>query len=93
MDYRIEKDSLGEVAVPADKLWGAQTQRSYENFRIGKEKIPTELVTVFAQLKKAAAIVNGELDVLDKARVEAIVQACDEIIRGNGETTSRWLFG
>lgn len=81
MDYRIEKDSLGEVAVPADKLWGAQTQRSYENFRIGKEKIPAELVTVFAQLKKAAAIVNGELDVLDKARVEAIVQACDEIIR------------
>ena len=60
MDYRIEKDSLGEVAVPSDKLWGAQTQRSYENFRIGKEKIPTELVTVFAQLKKAAAIVNGE---------------------------------
>lgn len=96
MDYRIEKDSLGEVAVPGDKLWGAQTQRSYENFRIGKEKIPTELVTVFAQLKKAAAIVNGELDVLDKVRVEAIVQACDEIIRGKWKDNfplAVWMTG
>lgn len=96
MDYRIEKDSLGEVAVPSDKLWGAQTQRSYENFRIGKEKIPTELVTVFAQLKKAAAIVNGELDVLDKVRVEAIVQACDEIIQGKWKDNfplAVWMTG
>ena len=53
MEYRIEKDSMGEIKVPADKLWGAQTQRSFENFRIGTEKIPSEMVTVFAYLKKA----------------------------------------
>ncbi|MFA6851359.1 MAG: class II fumarate hydratase, partial [Selenomonadaceae bacterium] len=51
MDYRIEKDSLGEVQVPVDKLWGAQTQRSFENFKIGTEKIPVEMVQVFALLK------------------------------------------
>ena len=59
MEYRIEKDSMGEIKVPADKLWGAQTQRSFENFRIGTEKIPPEMVTVFGYLKKAAAMVNN----------------------------------
>ena len=58
MEYRMEKDSMGEVKVPAQKLWGAQTQRSLENFRIGTEKIPAEMVTVFAYLKKTAALVN-----------------------------------
>ena len=65
MDYRIEKDSMGEIRVPADKLWGAQTQRSFENFQIGTEKIPHAMVTVFAYLKKAAALVNKELGVVD----------------------------
>lgn len=80
MEYRIEKDSLGEVKVPADKLWGAQTQRSYENFRIGSEKIPGEMVTVFGILKRAAATVNKALGVLDETRAEAIIAACDELL-------------
>lgn len=82
MEFRIEKDSMGEVKVPADKLWGAQTQRSYENFRIGEEKIPYELVRVFGILKKAAALVNRELGVLEEARADVIVQACDELLAG-----------
>ena len=59
MDFRTEKDTMGEVRVPADKLWGAQTQRSYENFRIGDVKMPSEIISAFAQLKKACARVNG----------------------------------
>ena len=55
MEYRIEKDSIGEIKVPVDKLWGAQTQRSFENFRIGTEKIPLELVAVFGVLKRAVS--------------------------------------
>jgi len=82
MKYRIEKDSMGEIKVPSDKLWGAQTQRSYENFRIGTEKIPYELVRVFGILKKAAAIVNVKLGVLDKIRSDAIITACDELLAG-----------
>lgn len=82
MEYRIEKDSMGEIKVPADKLWGAQTQRSYENFQIGTEKIPSELVTVFAYLKKAAALVNKELGVVDSQRADAIAAACDDILAG-----------
>ena len=82
MDYRIEKDSMGEIKVPADKLWGAQTQRSFENFKIGTEKIPAEMVTVFAYLKKAAALTNKELGVVDGDRADAIIQACDDILAG-----------
>ncbi len=82
MEYRIEKDSLGEVRVPADKLWGAQTQRSLSNFRIGNEKMPLELIRVFALLKKSAAIVNEELGKLDKDKSNAIVAAADEVIEG-----------
>lgn len=82
MDYRIEKDSMGEIKVPADKLWGAQTQRSFENFQIGTEKIPHEMVMVFAYLKKAAALVNKELGVLDGDRADAIAAACDDILAG-----------
>ncbi|WP_293986110.1 class II fumarate hydratase [uncultured Megasphaera sp.] len=82
MDYRIEKDSMGEIKVPADKLWGAQTQRSFENFKIGTEKIPAAMVTVFAYLKKAAALTNKELGVVDADRADAIVAACDEILAG-----------
>ena len=82
MEYRVEKDSLGEVMVPQDKLWGAQTQRSFENFKIGTEKIPLELVRVFSRLKRAAAKVNCELELIDSLRAEAIIQACDEIYAG-----------
>lgn len=82
MEYRIEKDSIGEIRVPADKLWGAQTQRSYENFRIGIEKIPYELVGIFAVLKKAAALVNQKLGVLDEERAQVIMAACDEVLSG-----------
>ena len=82
MEYRIERDSMGEIKVPADKLWGAQTQRSFENFKIGTEKIPAEMVTVFAYLKKAAALTNKELGVVDGDRADAIVQACDDILSG-----------
>lgn len=82
MEYRIERDSMGEMRVPADKLWGAQTQRSFENFQIGTEKIPYAMVTVFAYLKKAAALVNKNLGVVDADRADAIVRACDDILAG-----------
>ena len=82
MDYRIEKDTLGEVKVPADKLWAAQTQRSSENFRIGTETMPKEIIRAFAILKKSAAIVNGKLGKLDADKVDAITTAADEIVAG-----------
>ncbi|WP_335872057.1 class II fumarate hydratase [Bacillus sp. 2205SS5-2] len=79
MDFRMEKDTLGEVKVASDKYWGAQTQRSKENFEIGDEKMPTEVITAFVQLKKAAAKVNHELGKLSTYKKNKIVQACDEI--------------
>jgi len=82
MEYRIETDSMGEVKVPADKLWGAQTQRSLENFRIGNNKMPDEIIEAFAYLKKAAAISNHELGVLEKEKAELIARVCDEILEG-----------
>lgn len=96
MEYRIERDSMGEIKVPADKLWGAQTQRSFENFKIGTEKIPAEMVTVFAYLKKAAALTNKELGVVDADRADAIVAACDEILAGKLDgnfTLAVWMTG
>ena len=96
MNYRTEKDSLGEIQVPADKLWGAQTQRSLENFQIGTEKIPQELVTVFAYLKKAAAETNNKLGNLDDVRTRAIEAACDEILAGHLEGNfplAVWMTG
>jgi len=63
MDYRIEKDTMGEVKVPADKYWGAQTQRSKENFKIGGDRMPVEIIRAFGILKKAAAHANAELGV------------------------------
>ena len=83
MKIRIETDSFGEIEVPADKYWGAQTQRSLENFKIGIEKMPKELVAAFAVLKKAAALTNMELGVLDKNIGKAIIQAADEVSEGN----------
>ncbi len=82
MKYRIEKDSMGEVKVPLDKLWGAQTQRSFENFRIGTEKMPEELVGVMGIIKRAAAEVNKELGVLPANIADAIIAACDELAEG-----------
>lgn len=82
MEYRIEKDSMGEIKVPADKLWGAQTERSLENFRIGTEKISPEMVTVFAYLKKAAALTNKELGELTPDLADAIAAACDDVLAG-----------
>src|SRR2546429_3420966 len=81
-DVRREPDSLGEGAAPADKLWGAQTQRSLEHFSIGKDLIPREMITAYATLKKAAAIANRDGKRLDDERYKLIVQTCDEILAG-----------
>lgn len=82
MEYRIEKDTMGEVKVPADKYWGAQTERSYENFKIGVEKIPKEVINALVVLKKAAAIANCKLGSLNEEKSDAIVKACDELLAG-----------
>ena len=82
MDYRIEKDTMGEIKVPANKYWAAQTQRSIENFPIGDEKMPKEVVRGFAYLKKACAIVNTDLGRLSKEKCDVISEACDEVIKG-----------
>jgi fumarate hydratase, class II len=82
MDYRIERDTIGEMKVPKEKYWGAQTQRSKENFQIGTERMPIEVIYAFAQLKKAAAVVNHSLGKLAEEKKKAISQACDEILKG-----------
>jgi fumarate hydratase class II len=81
-NFRIETDSLGEVRVPADRLWGAQTQRSLEYFSIGNDLMPSEMITAYAILKKAAAIANHAEERLDERRYDLIVQVCDEILAG-----------
>jgi len=83
MSFRIEKDTMGEVKVPADKLWGAQTERSRNNFKIGPAgSMPLEIVYGFAYLKKAAAFTNCELGVLPAEKRDLIAQVCDEILTG-----------
>jgi fumarate hydratase class II len=83
MEYRIEKDTMGEVKVPADKYWGAQTERSRNNFKIGPEaSMPREIIYAFAYLKKAAAMANTELGVLTADKKELIAKTCDEILAG-----------
>jgi fumarate hydratase class II len=84
MEYRIEKDTMGEVQVPADALYGAQTQRSIENFKIARDinKMPLEIIRAFAYLKKAAAIANEQLGVLPAEKSRVIQQVCDEILEG-----------
>lgn len=82
MSYRIEYDTLGEVQVLADKLWGAQTQRSLENFRIGGHRMPKEVVYALAIAKKAAALTNAELGVLPADKAQLISEVCDEILSG-----------
>jgi len=86
MKYRIEHDTMGDVQVPADKYWGAQTQRSKMNFQIGPEgSMPEEIINAFAYLKKAAALANTELGVLKQEKCDLIGKACDEILEGKLE--------
>ena len=83
-EYRIEKDTMGEVKVPADAFYGAQTQRSIDNFKIAQDinRMPKEIIRAFAYLKKAAAITNFEAGVLPKEKLDLISKACDEILEG-----------
>ncbi|WP_284644549.1 class II fumarate hydratase [Paenibacillus silviterrae] len=82
MEYRIEKDTFGEIQVPANKLWGAQTQRSSQNFKIGTETMPPELIKAFAMVKKSAAMTNQKLGTLEDDKAEAIIKAAEEVIQG-----------
>ncbi|MFW5820863.1 MAG: class II fumarate hydratase [Bacteroidota bacterium] len=82
MQYRKEKDTMGTVEVPSEKYWGAQTQRSKDNFRIGDGTMPREIILAFAYLKKAAAKTNEELGVLEKEKAHIIAKVCDEILEG-----------
>jgi fumarate hydratase, class II len=81
-EFRIEKDTMGDVKVPTTALWGAQTQRSTENFKIGGDKFPREMIRALGVLKKCAAITNAELGLLDKKKAELIIKAADEVIAG-----------
>lgn len=81
-NFRIEKDSLGSVSVPNDKLWGAQTQRSLEHFSIGEDLIPREMIPAYAILKKGAALANFKSGHLVKEKADLIIKVCDEILAG-----------
>ena len=94
--YRTESDGLGAIEVPEDKLWGAQTQRALVHFAIGEERMPKEMVTAYAILKKAAALANRETGRLDDAVAELIVQVCDELLAGGHADMfplSVWISG
>jgi fumarate hydratase class II len=94
--YRVEKDRMGEVRVPADRLWGAQTQRSLVNFAIGEERMPTDIIQAFGIVKKAAALANAELGVIEKDKADSIAEVADRIICGelDGEfPLSVWQTG
>ena len=83
MNYRIEKDTLGEVKVPKDKLWGAQTERSRQNFKIGNEaSMPIEIIHAYALIKKSAAHSNFDLGILSKKKLNLINKVCNEILNG-----------
>lgn len=82
MKYRIEHDTFGEIKVPDNKYWGAQTQRSKDNFKIGAEKMPLEVIRAFSVLKKAAAITNNSLGKLDDDKKDIIIKVCDDIFDG-----------
>ena len=82
MKTRIEKDTMGEIEVPVDAYWGAQTQRSVQNFKIGEEKMPYEITRAFSYLKKAVALVNKDLGKLDAKKADAIAQAADDMLAG-----------
>jgi fumarate hydratase class II len=96
MEYRIEKDTMGEIKVPKDAYWGAGTQRSIENFNIGIEKMPIEILRAFSYLKKAIALVNKDLNILESKKANAIINACEEMIEGkfdNYYPLSVWQTG
>jgi fumarate hydratase class II len=80
--FRVEKDTMGEIQVPADRYWGAQTQRSFENFKIGYDRMPREIIRAFGILKKASAMANAELGVLPKDKADLMCKAADEVIDG-----------
>jgi fumarate hydratase class II len=82
MSFRIEKDTMGEIQVPNDKYWGAQTQRSIENFKIGGDRFPREMIQALGTLKKAAALTNKDLGLLDEKKAKLIAEAADEVIQG-----------
>ena len=82
MGYRIEKDTMGEMRVPDDKYWAAQTQRSLENFKIGGEVMPREITHAFGILKKAAALANFRLGKISEEKLQYIIKASDEVIAG-----------
>src|SRR6201991_5240707 len=84
MSFRIEKDTMGEVQVPVDAYYGAQTQRSIDNFKIAQDinKMPKEIIKAFAYLKKAAALTNFDASVLSKEKCDLISKVCDEILAG-----------
>jgi len=86
MATRVEKDTFGPIEVPADKLWGAQTQRSLLNFKIGNEKMPPALIKALAQVKRASAQVNLDLRLLDPKKAQAIIEAADEVVQGKHES-------
>lgn len=95
-DFRVETDSLGEVKVPAEKLWGAQTQRALEYFSIGTDSMPREMIAAYAILKKAAALANSRLGQLSSGKKDLIVSACDEIIEGKHDEMfplNVWMSG
>ena len=81
-DVRIERDTFGEIEVPAERLWGAQTQRSLEHFRISGEQMPPELIRALALVKRACATVNRALGALEPAKADAIIAAADEVLAG-----------
>jgi fumarate hydratase class II len=83
MDFRVERDSMGEINVPADRYWGAQTQRSLEHFKIGGDRFPREMIRALGILKKCAAVVNTELGLLPQEKAKHIVSAADEVIKGD----------
>jgi fumarate hydratase class II len=82
-DIRMEKDTLGSIAVPAQRLWGAQTQRSLDHFKISGERMPLDLLRALALVKKSAAAVNQDLKLLEEPKANAIVRACDEVLSGD----------
>ena len=82
MEKRTESDSFGKVDIPAERMWGAQTQRSLENFSIGIEKMPVSLIKAYVLIKKAAAQTNADLEKLDQEKAKAISKVCDEILDG-----------